>query len=84
MAEIHSAEGSDGVIKQSDQSPATPKGSASSSSEKRSGSKATKKSAAPKVNERGVPITVWDNPDNDPNKRAHVGDDPTGESNKLK
>lgn len=35
------------------------------------------------VNARGVPTTVWDNPKNDPNKRAHVGDDPEGKKNKL-
>lgn len=32
---------------------------------------------------QGRPVTVWDNPDNDPNARAHVGEDPTGETNKL-
>jgi hypothetical protein len=35
------------------------------------------------VNERGVPITNWDNDKNDPNKRKHVGEDPTGKGNKL-
>lgn len=44
---------------------------------------APRKVPAPQATVRGVPVTVWDNPENDPNKRAHVGDDPTGESNSL-
>jgi hypothetical protein len=49
-------------------------------------SKSSKRSSAPaksaKLNARGVPVTQWDNPKLDPNKRKHVGEDPTGESNK--
>lgn len=39
--------------------------------------------SAPKVNERGVVVNRWDNPDNDPNTRKHVGEDPHGKKNKL-
>jgi hypothetical protein len=35
----------------------------------------------PKLNERGVPVTNWDNPEQDPNLRAHVGDSPDGKHN---
>lgn len=37
----------------------------------------------PKTNAAGVPLTVWDNEANDPTKRTHAGDDPTGETNKI-
>lgn len=40
------------------------------------------KTVRPKLNERGVPITNWDNPEQDPNLRAHVGDSPDGAENK--
>ena len=46
-------------------------------------SRRAKRSAAPKLNPQGVPVTQWDDPGADPNKRAHIGDDPTGETNKL-
>lgn len=41
------------------------------------------KRSGPKLNERGVPVTNWDNPENDPNLRHHSGDDPEGTRNKL-
>lgn len=36
-----------------------------------------------KLNERGIPVTNWDNDKNDPNARKHVGEDPDGKGNKL-
>jgi hypothetical protein len=57
----------------------TPKASA-----KASGSSGGSKAKRPTVNERGIPVQNWDVPENDPNLRKHVGEDPTGESNKLK
>lgn len=74
MAEIQTADGSDGVNVPSEPA-VTPK----SKSGKGSGGSAPK----PKLNERGVPLTNWDNPKNDPNARKHVGEDPQGKGNKL-
>jgi hypothetical protein len=87
--EIQTADGSDGVTNKSEQQLNRPPAKSSKkTSSKRSGSSAQRsgsKSVPPKVNERGVAVTNWDNPDNDPNKRQHVGETgPTGEGNKLK
>lgn len=80
--EVRTADASGQVTTQSAQA-STPKGQAS----KKSSSGGAKRAAsAPKAkfNERGVPVTNWDNPDNDPNKRKHVGETgPSGEGNKL-
>lgn len=59
-----------------------------SASKKSSGSASRRAGTASKAratfNERGVPVTVWDNADNDPNKRKHVGETgPSGEGNTL-
>lgn len=79
MAEIKSADSSGSVENKSEQqlNPPTPKGSAKGSAT------SAPKQKRPKLNERGVPVTNWDNDRNDPNKRTHAGDDPTGKSNKL-
>lgn len=51
----------------------------------RSGARAgARKTVAQKLNARGVPVTQWDVPENDPNLRKHVGESPDGEGNKLK
>lgn len=78
MAEIKSADTAGTVENKSEQqlNPPTPK----SKSGKASGSTGSNK---PKLNERGVPITNWDNPKNDPNERKHVGESPDGEGNKI-
>lgn len=75
MGEIQTADGAGGVHPVSPQEPPTPK----SKSGKASGTSARR----PKLNARGVPVTNWDNPGNDPNKRKHAGDSPNGEGNKL-
>lgn len=35
----------------------------------------------PKLNERGVPVTNWDNVAKPPSERASIADDPEGKSN---
>lgn len=42
------------------------------------------KPAPLEVNERGVPVTKFDDEALNPNERTHVGEDPTGESNVKK
>jgi hypothetical protein len=59
----------------SPQSNPTPKSKAS----KATGSEPQR--VQPKLNERGVPVNNWDNPEQDPNLRAHVGDSPDGKAN---
>ena len=56
-------------------------------SQTKSSSKASSKTgeragSRPKLNERGVPVTQWDNPEQDPNLRVHAGDSPDGAENK--
>lgn len=84
MAEIKAAETAGTVQNKSEQqlNPPTPKNKSARASEKPETEPAPKQKR-PKVNERGVPITNWDNDKNDPNKRKHVGEDPTGKGNKL-
>jgi hypothetical protein len=79
--EVRTADGSGQVRTQSAQT--DPKSKADKATPaKRAGSNAPQ-SVKPKLNERGVPVTNWDNPKNDPNKREHVGNDPEGKKNKL-
>lgn len=78
MAETQTADFSESPeVENKAESTPTPK------SKPRSGKGSGKSVTAP-ASKRGVPVTVWDKPENDPNLRAHVGDDPTGESNTLK
>lgn len=77
--EVRTAETSGTVTNASGQT-SKPKSAAKSGA--RRGASVPKAKAA-KLNERGVPVTVWDNSDNDPNKRKHVGESPDGEGNKL-
>jgi hypothetical protein len=70
--EIQTADGSGSVSVQSEQ----PKAKAKATT--------TRRSSGPKLNARGVPVTEWDVPENDPNLRKHVGESPSGEGNKLK
>jgi hypothetical protein len=88
MGEIATADASDGSVKvQSPQTDPTSK----SASAKESGSTAPSSGRQkPKVvkgpPERGAQgrvKTQWDNPAADPNKRTHIGEDPTGESNVI-
>jgi hypothetical protein len=86
MAEIQTAQAADGQTKvQSPQENPAPKGNANVKASGRTGtsSKSKPKPKAPKVNDRGVVETQWDNPKNDPHERASVEEDPTGKSNSI-
>lgn len=74
MAEIQTADGAGGV-----QHPVTP----TTTPKSKSGKESARSAPKPKLNERGVSVTNWDEPKNDPNKRKHAGEDPQGKSNKL-
>lgn len=79
--EVRTAEAS-GSVRHTSAAVTTPKSSSKTKSEK--GSSASPKSArTARFNERGVPVTNWDNDKNDPNLRKHVGDSPNGEGNKI-
>lgn len=80
MAEIKSAETAGTVQNKSEQqlNPPTPKSKSGKASET-----PAPRQKRPKLNERGVPITNWDNDKNDPNARKHAGEDPAGKGNKL-
>lgn len=83
--EIRTANAGESVTVESVQSEPQSKSKASQSGQRKS-AKASGGSArgTVKVNAQGTPVTQWDNPDNDPNKRASIAEDPTGEGNKLK
>jgi hypothetical protein len=90
MAEISTAQASDGsVTVQSPQTEPTPKSASdkdsgtTAPSSKRKGSAITTKAKRPEVNERGVVKTQWDNPAADPNLRKHIGESPDGEGNEI-
>jgi hypothetical protein len=55
--------------------------SAPRSKSKAKAANATRKQAAAAV-AQGRPVTVWDNPEQDPNLRAHAGESPDGKANK--
>jgi hypothetical protein len=96
MAEIQTADGADGVKVLSPQDDPQAKSDAKDSDDSgdsrkvkpqtRRGGAVTSKTTSsdePKRNAQGTVITQWDNDDNDPNKRASIAEDPTGESNQL-
>lgn len=91
MAEIKTADASDGSIKvQSSQTDPTPKSDSGNASEstgtaskpKRKGSAITSKTG-PERDRRGVVKTNWDNPAADPNERKHIGESPDGKGNEF-
>lgn len=91
MGEISTAEAGDGsVTVQSPQSDPTPKSDSdkeSETTEPKSKQKPLKQKPrvikAPETGAQGRVKTQWDNPKADPNLRAHIGEDPTGESNVI-
>lgn len=97
MAEVATADASDGsvVTVQSPQENPTSKAVSDKDSETTEPeseqkparkSRITSKATAtkqPERDHRGIVKSQWDNPAADPNLRKHVGEDPTGESNVL-
>lgn len=85
MGEIQTADSSGGVENKSEQQlqRPTPKAATSAKGSKRSGSSAPK-AKAPKLNERGVPVTNWDNNAVPPTERKHIGEAPDGKGNEKK
>lgn len=89
MAEIKTADAADGSVKvQSPQTEPKPKSVSDKASETTETPSRPKRklpqnqpTTEVKRNERGVPISQWDNEAGDPNKRKSIADDPTGESN---
>lgn len=88
MGEIQTADSSGGVENKSEQQlqPPTPKQQTSAKGSKRSGSssQSSPKTKAPKLNERGVPETNWDNNAVPPTERKHIGESPDGKGNEKK
>lgn len=82
MAETVSTTDASGQVKvQSPQNDPTPKSKASNKAGSRP-RRVSDKSMQPPPGAQGRPVTVWDNPEQDPNLRAHVGDSPDGADNK--
>lgn len=85
--EVRTADSSGSVTVASAQSQPQPKSTSSPTTSKRKSARASGTNASKQEQKQAIaqgrPVTVWDNPDNDPNDRKHVGEDPEGKDNSL-